>query len=54
MGNAVLSPDKKHIFYKEGIENLTAFIIDLETKLKIQVSSLDCIYPTEGEWVVIK
>jgi len=51
MGNAVLSPDKKHVFYKEGIENLTGFILNLETKQKIQVSPLDSIYPTEGQWV---
>lgn len=51
MGNAVLSPDKKHVFYKEGIENLTGFIINLQTKLKVQVSPIDSIFPTEGQWI---
>ena len=51
MGNAVLSPDKKHVFYKEGIENLTGFILDLKTKQKIQVTQKDSIYPTEGQWI---
>lgn len=51
MGYAMLSPDKKHVFYKEGVENLTGFILSLETKQKIQVSPLDSIYPTEGQWI---
>ena len=51
MGNAVLSPDKKHIFYKEGIENLTGFILDLKTKHKTQVTNQDDIAPTEGQWI---
>ncbi len=51
MGNAVLSPDKKHVFYKEGIENLTGFILNLETKQKFQITEKDSIYPTEGQWV---
>ena len=51
MGDAVISPDKKHVFYKEGIENLTGFILSLETKKKTQVSPLDSIYPMEGQWI---
>ena len=51
MGNATLSPDKKHVFYKEGIENLTGFILNLETKQKFQVTTKDSIYPTEGQWI---
>jgi TolB protein len=51
MGSAVLSPDKKHIFYKEGIENLTGFILSLETKQKFQVTEKDSIFPTEGQWI---
>lgn len=51
MGNAVLSPDRTHVFYKEGIENLTGFILDLKTKQKIQVTNQDSIYPTDGQWI---
>ena len=51
MGNAVLSPDRKHILYKEGIENLTGFILNVETKQKIQVTQKDSIYPRSGQWV---
>jgi TolB protein len=51
MGNATLSPDKKHVFYKEGIDNLTGFILSLETNQKIQVTTQDSIYPTEGHWI---
>ncbi|WP_298838328.1 hypothetical protein [Clostridium sp.] len=51
MGNAVLSPDRKHIFYKEGIENLTGFILNIKTKHKIQVTNRDNISPTDGQWI---
>ena len=51
MGNVTLSPDKKNVFYKEGIENLTGFILNLKTKQKLKVTKLDSIYPTEGQWV---
>jgi len=51
MGNATLSPDKKHVFYKEGTENLTGFILNLETKQKVQVTPKDSIYRTEGQWI---
>ncbi|MCB2360239.1 hypothetical protein [Clostridium estertheticum] len=51
MSNAILSQDKKHVFYKEGIENLTGFILDLKTKQKIQVTKKDSIYPTQGQWI---
>jgi TolB protein len=52
MSNGILSPDKKHIFYKEGIENnLTGFILNRETGKKLQVTSLDSISSYEGQWV---
>lgn len=52
MSNGILSPDKKHIFYKEGIEeNLTGFILNRETGKKLQVTATDSISSYEGQWV---
>lgn len=52
MGYAVLSPDKKYIFYKEGIEaNLTGFILNRLTGQKMRVSNIDSIMNTEGRWI---
>lgn len=39
------------MFYKEGIENLTGFILNLKTKQRIQVTKQDSISPTEGQWI---
>lgn len=50
MGNATLSPNKKNVFYKEGIESLTGFMYNFATKQKIQVTKQDSIYSTEGQW----
>lgn len=52
MSNGILSPDKRHIFYKEGIEeNLTGFILNRETGKKLQVTERDSISSYEGQWV---
>lgn len=52
MVNGILSPDKKHIFYKEGVEeNLTGFILDRETGKKTQITDIDSINSYEGRWV---
>jgi len=52
MSNGILSPDKKHIFYKEGIEeSLTGFIFNRETGKKIQVTERDSISSYEGQWL---
>jgi TolB protein len=52
MGYAVLSPDKKYIFYKEGVEsNLTGFILNRLTGEKFRVTHIDSISSTEGRWI---
>ncbi|MDF2675500.1 MAG: lipoprotein [Clostridiales bacterium] len=52
MAYGVLSPDKKHIFYKEGIEsNLTGFILNRETGQKVKVTNVDSISSSEGIWL---
>jgi TolB protein len=52
MSNAVLSPDRKYIFYKEGVENnLTGFILNRETGEKVQVTHTDSISSSEGKWI---
>jgi TolB protein len=52
MGYAVLSPDKRYIFYKEGVEaNLTGFILNRLTGQKMRVTNIDSIMNTEGRWI---
>lgn len=52
MSNGILSPDKKHIFYKEGIEeSMTGYILDRETGKKVQVTDIDSISSYEGRWL---
>jgi TolB protein len=50
LGFAVLSPDKKHVFYKKTEESVgRGFIMDLETKKSVQTG--DSLIPVaEGEW----
>ncbi|PGM55439.1 hypothetical protein [Bacillus sp. AFS053548] len=52
---AVISPDKKHIFYKqtEDGNSGTGFIINSEGTGKVKVSEPDTIYAfaTEGRWI---
>lgn len=52
MVSGILSPDKKHIFYKEGTEEtLTGYILDRETGEKTKVSEPASIMMYEGRWV---
>lgn len=52
MSNGVLSADKKHIFYKEGIEeSLTGFILNRETGQKMQITAVDSVSSYEGRWL---
>ena len=52
MSNAVLSMDKKHIFYKEGYgEVLTGYILNRETGEKVQITDIDSVSSYEGRWV---
>lgn len=52
---AVISPDKKHIFYKQTEDGNTGtcYIINSEGKGKVKVSEADAIFafPTEGRWI---
>lgn len=52
MVSGILSPDKKHIFYKEGVEeSLTGYILDRETGKRVQVTDVDSIMFNEGSWI---
>jgi TolB protein len=52
MLGGVLSPDKKSIFYREGVEeSLTGFILNRETGKKTQVTDIDNISFYEGRWI---
>lgn len=52
MVSGILSPDKKHIFYKEGVENsVTGFILNRETGKKTQITDIDSISFYEGRWL---
>ncbi|MDF2893050.1 MAG: lipoprotein [Clostridia bacterium] len=52
MLGGVLSPDKRHIFYREGVEeSLTGFILNRETGKKTQVTKTDHISFYEGRWI---
>lgn len=52
MSSGILSPDKKHIFYKEGVEeSLTGYILDRETGKKTKVTDIDSISSYEGSWI---
>jgi TolB protein len=52
MSNAVLSMDKKHIFYKEGYgEVLTGYILNRQTGKKVQITEPDSVNSYEGRWV---
>jgi len=52
MSNGIVSPDKRYIFYKEGMEeNLTGFILDLSTGEKRQITELDSVSSYEGRWL---
>jgi len=52
---AIISPDKKHIFYKQSIDGTTGtgYIIDLDSKKKVKVTDVDKIFAfsTEGRWI---
>lgn len=52
MSNGVLSPDRKYIFYKEGVEsNLTGYILNRQTGQKFKVTNTDSISNSEGRWM---
>ncbi len=52
---AIVSPDKKHIFYKQSVDGNTGtgYIIDRNGKNKVKVSDVENIFAfsTEGRWV---
>lgn len=50
---AIISPDKKHIFYKQSIDGNTGtgYIIDVNNKKKVKVSEVDKIFAFEGRWL---
>ncbi|WP_088040601.1 hypothetical protein [Bacillus sp. EAC] len=51
----IVSPDKKHIFYKQSSDGTTGtgYIIDLMNEKKIKVSDVDKLFAfsTEGRWL---
>lgn len=50
---AIISPDKKHIFYKQSSDGNTGtgYIIDVNNKKKVKVSEVDKIFAFEGRWL---
>lgn len=52
---AIISPDKKHIFYKQSTDGTTGtgYIIDINSKKKVKVSAVDKILAvsSEGRWI---
>lgn len=52
---AIVSPDKKHIFYKQSIDGTTGtgYIINIDSKKKVKVTDVDRIFAfsTEGRWL---
>lgn len=52
MVSGVMSPDKKHIFYKEGVEEtMTGYILNRETGKKTKITGAAEIMFYEGRWV---
>lgn len=52
---AIISPDKKHIFYKQSIDGTTGtgYIMNINSKKKVKVTDIDSIFAfsTEGRWL---
>ena len=51
LGFPLMSPDKKHVFYKETYESTgIGYIMDLETRVSVKTGDYEFM-TTEGEWI---